>query len=175
LIFTIIALRAGQVALVNASIIGALLGNLLLLPALAMIIGGLKNGKQYFNKEAADLNSTMMSLSVAGLILPTLFEILREAQNAQGFKLDISDKSLDEYSLAISGVLIAVYILSLIYTLNNKTFAENEENPLSIKKEIDDEEGRKWGLGIFAYNGWQHSFSYLYERLISGLSKSRNK
>ena len=145
LIFTIIALRAGQVALVKASIIGALLGNLLLLPALSMIIGGIKNGRQYFNREAATQNSTMMSLSVVGLILPTVFEILREAQNAQGFKLDVSDKALNNYSLGIAGVLIIVYLLSLVYTLTAKKDDENSKQ-VPVISENDTKEESTWSL-----------------------------
>ena len=176
LIFTIIALRAGQVALVKASIIGALLGNLLLLPALAMIIGGIKNGRQYFNREAATQSSTMMSLSVVGLILPTIFEILREAQNAQGFKLDVSDKALDEYSLGIAGVLIVVYLLSLLYTLTVKKDDDFIKNP-AIAIENDKEEEHKWSLkkSILVMAGSTLFLIYMSDLLVGSVDHVINK
>ncbi len=147
LIFTIIALRAGQVALVKASIIGAVLGNLLVLPGLGMLLGGLKNGRQYFNREAAGVNSTMMTLSVAGLILPTIFELLHEAQNKQGYTLDITDKSLNEYSLGIAGVLIVVYLLSLLHSFTATPILQETpmgENKEPVAKEAD--EKKQWTL-----------------------------
>jgi Ca2+:H+ antiporter len=147
LIFTVIALRAGQITLVKASIVGAILGNLLVLPGLGMLLGGLKNGRQYFDRDAAGVNSTMMSLSVAGLILPTIFELLHEAQNKQGYKLNITDKSLDEYSLGIAGVLIVVYILSLIYSFTSKSAPQKIltiENKEPTEKDPD--EKKQWSL-----------------------------
>ena len=44
LIITIFALREGLLELVRASIIGSILGNLLLVMGLAILLGGLKNG-----------------------------------------------------------------------------------------------------------------------------------
>lgn len=177
LIFTIIALRAGQIALVKASIIGALLGNLLLLPALAMIIGGIKNGRQYFNREAATQNSTMMSLSVVGLILPTLFEILREAQNAQGFKLDVSDKALDKYSLGIAGVLIIVYLLSLLYTLTVKKEDEDLKDNSTIAKENNNKDEHKWSLkkSLLVMAGSTLFLIYMSDLLVGSVDHVINK
>lgn len=147
LIFTIIALNAGQVTLVKASIVGAILGNLLVLPGLGMLLGGLKNGRQYFNRDAASVNSTMMTLSVAGLVLPAIFGLLHEAQNKQGYKVNIIDKSLDEFSLGIAGVLIVIYILRLVYSFTAKPALEEKspvENKLPDVKEAKDE--KSWSL-----------------------------
>ncbi len=142
LIFTIIALRAGQVALVKASIVGAILGNLLVLPGLGMLLGGIKNGRQYFDRDAAGVNSTMMTLSVAGLVLPTIFELLHEVQNKQGYKLDITDKSLDEFSLGIAGVLIIVYLLSLLYSFTSKPATQKT----AITEKEEEAEKKQWTL-----------------------------
>ena len=143
LIFTIIALKAGQIALVKGAIIGALLGNLLLLPALSMIIGGIKNGRQYFNKEPVSANSTMMTLAVVGFILPTIFEILREAQNHHAFKMIISDNKLETYSLGIACVLMLVYLLSLVFSFTQKE--DPEEKPVPVSKSEEDDK-TKWSL-----------------------------
>lgn len=120
LIITIVAIRAGQVALVKASITGAILGNLLVVPGLSMLLGGLKQGRQYFNRDAVSIHSTMMLLSVAGLLIPTLFEIMREVQRGESLRLDISDPALDNLSLGFAGLLIVVYILSLVFSLTTK-------------------------------------------------------
>ncbi len=52
LIITLAAIRAGQMQLVLASITGSILGNLLLVLGFSMFFGGLKNGRQMFDRRA---------------------------------------------------------------------------------------------------------------------------
>lgn len=175
LIFTIIALKAGHITLVKASIVGAILGNLLVLPGLGMLLGGLKNGRQYFNRDAAGVNSTMMTLSVAGLMLPTVFELLHEVQNKQGYTLDITDKSLTEYSLGIAGVLIVVYLLSLLYSFTSKPLPQQTSGveKESLIKEADEKKTMEFKQN-FTDHGRQYIGSDLYERFAGGLGAACN-
>ncbi|MCZ7666697.1 MAG: hypothetical protein M5U34_05430 [Chloroflexi bacterium] len=67
------ALRAGLVSLVLASITGSILGNLLLVLGLSLLVGGLKTGKQTFNRSNAGIDATLLILSVITLGIPSLF------------------------------------------------------------------------------------------------------
>ncbi|MBL8046330.1 MAG: cation transporter, partial [Anaerolineales bacterium] len=60
LIITIVAINAGLLDLVKASITGSILGNLLLVMGAALLLGGLKNGKQTFNQKSQGTNATML-------------------------------------------------------------------------------------------------------------------
>lgn len=150
LIITIVALRAGQIVLVKASITGAILGNLLVVPGLGMLIGGIKNGRQYFNRDAVGVHSTMMLLSVAGLLIPTLFEIMREIQRGETLQLNVSDPALDRLSLGFAGLLIVVYLLSLVFSLTTKNAKPEENEKAEIAKEsaTETKEESAWSVPV---------------------------
>ena len=117
LIITIVALSAGKIELVKASITGSILGNLLLILGGSLLLGGLKHGIQRFDRGLAGMSSTMMFLAVIGLIIPTLFELIRELQigKLDVFNTSVSDPALDNLSLGVAAILILLYVLSLIF------------------------------------------------------------
>ncbi len=116
LIITVVALRAGKVELVKASIIGSILGNLLLILGLSLLVGGLKNGLQRFDPRAAGTASTMMFLSVIGMLIPTFFEVVHKVQRGLPLFAESPDPLLDQLSLGVAAVLILVYLLSLVFS-----------------------------------------------------------
>ena len=67
------ALRAGLVDLVKASITGSIIGNLLLVLGLAMFSGGWRREKQTFNKTGILAQSTTLFLATIALIVPAIF------------------------------------------------------------------------------------------------------
>src|SRR5919202_5721160 len=91
LIITIVALREGKLELVKASITGSILGNLLLILGFSLLLGGLKNGFQRFDRTLTGMSGTMMLLAVIGLIIPTLLELVREAQAG---RVDVFDTTV---------------------------------------------------------------------------------
>ncbi len=117
LIITIVALSAGKVELVKASITGSILGNLLLILGLSLLLGGLKHGIQRFDRNLAGMNATMMFLAVIGLVIPTMFELIREIQlgRVDVFNTTVTDPALDNLSLGVAGILMVLYVLSLIF------------------------------------------------------------
>jgi len=73
LIITIFALSAGLTTVVKASIIGSIIGNVLLVLGASLLLGGLKNGTQSFSATIAGINASMLAIVVAALALPTIF------------------------------------------------------------------------------------------------------
>eukprot|EP01100_Stratorugosa_tubuloviscum_P016061 TRINITY_DN992_c0_g1_i2.p1 TRINITY_DN992_c0_g1~~TRINITY_DN992_c0_g1_i2.p1 ORF type:complete len:398 (-),score=158.53 TRINITY_DN992_c0_g1_i2:193-1386(-) len=68
------ALRLGTLeGLVQASITGTLLGMMLLLPGLAMMVGGIKYKQQNYNRTATGVSSILLLISVVGAFTPTIF------------------------------------------------------------------------------------------------------
>jgi Ca2+:H+ antiporter len=118
LIITIVALREGKIELVKASITGSIPGNLLLILGLSLLLGGLRHGIQTFDRNLTGVAATMMMLSVVGMMIPTLFELLREVQSGKVdvFNTEVRDPALDALSLGVAGILIVVYVLSLIFS-----------------------------------------------------------
>jgi Ca2+:H+ antiporter len=114
LIITIIALRAGLVDLVKASIAGSIIGNILVVLGLALLLGGLKNGTQFFDAKSAGTNATMMGLAVVSLTIPAVF-----ALGAPDVRPTAEDISFISDGLAI--VLIVVYALYILFSLRQET------------------------------------------------------
>lgn len=73
LIITLFAIRAGLMELVKASITGSIIGNLLLIMGLSVLVGGLRNGVQRFDRTHAGVNATQLLLAVFALVIPSLF------------------------------------------------------------------------------------------------------
>src|SRR5215475_12186288 len=75
LIIALAALRAGLYDVVKASIIGSIVGNILLVLGAAMLAGGLRHREQRFNAAGARAQATMMTLAAITLILPAAFQV----------------------------------------------------------------------------------------------------
>jgi Ca2+:H+ antiporter len=141
LIIAIFALQAGLYDVVKASITGSIIGNILLVLGLSIIAGGLRFKTQSFNALAAGMNSTLLLLSTAGLVVPALFFYLLSTHDVPADQ--ISSLDLD-VSLDVAIVLFITYILSLIFSLQthkhlfDTTDYEGPEDgayePWSIKK-----------------------------------------
>jgi Ca2+:H+ antiporter len=82
IVIVILAINAGLDDIARASIIGSVIGNVLLILGLSLIVGGWRNGVQTFNERVAATNSSMLILGVAGLGLPTLFAALHSSESA---------------------------------------------------------------------------------------------
>jgi Ca2+:H+ antiporter len=105
LIIGALALREGLTDLVKASITGSILGNVLLVFGAAAVVGGYRRPVQTFNRTAAGVGTTMLLLSVIGLIVPALLH--RVAPPETELRLDTE----------IAVVLFITYLLGLLFTL----------------------------------------------------------
>jgi len=112
LIITIFALREGLLELVRASIIGSILGNLLLVMGLALLLGGLKNGIQSFDRRGAIMNATLLILAFMALAIPSLFDVTFVELRAFESELLLSE--------GIALILIVLYAASIVYSLVTK-------------------------------------------------------
>lgn len=108
LIIAFSAMRRGLFDVVKASLTGSIIGNILLVLGAAFLLGGLKHKIQSFNATAARSQATMLTLAAIALILPAFFHYLA-GPDAIARELDLS------VELAI--VLLAVYALSLVFSL----------------------------------------------------------
>jgi Ca2+:H+ antiporter len=113
LIIAVVALLAGKLEVVKASITGSILSNLLLVLGLSIFLGGLRYLRQNFNAHAAGLSATLLTLTLIAFMLPTFFDLAERAF----FK--VLDPSLPDelFSLATAGVLILIYLANIYFTL----------------------------------------------------------
>jgi Ca2+:H+ antiporter len=120
LIIALFALERGLHEVVKASIVGSILGNILLVMGAAMLAGGLVEGRkvQRFDRTAANVQSLMLILAVAALVMPAIFELV-EGQGLPGIDQErvTFDDTVEDLSLAVAIVLIATYAAGLLFSL----------------------------------------------------------
>ena len=125
LILALFVLAAGKGDVVKAQLTGAIIGNSLLGLGVAIVVGSRGRDKQTFDRAHAGQLASLLVLSTIGLTLPALFDYSMRGETPSG-RL-IRDEHL---SLAVSVVLILVYIANLVYTLithrNVFAFAEGD-------------------------------------------------
>jgi Ca2+:H+ antiporter len=123
LIIAGVALRAGLVELVKASITGSILGNLLLIMGLAIVAGGAKRTELRFNRTGAGMSAGMLALAVVALVFPALFHQLHPERAARLSELRMSE--------AVSLILICTYGFSLLFTLKtHRSLLGGEAHPI---------------------------------------------
>lgn len=107
----IFSLRAGLVDVVRAALVGSILANSLLIFGIAILVGGLKNGKQRFHTESARLNATLLLLAASAMVIPTLVHELHTP----------ADGHIDALSAAAACLLLVGFIVSIPYSLSAKS------------------------------------------------------
>ncbi len=120
LIIALFALEAGLQEVVKASIVGSILGNVLLVLGAAMVAGGIGRGGevQRFDRTGANVQSTMLFLAVAALMMPAIFELIGGRGLPEiGPELVTFDSTVEKLSLAIAVVLMLTYMIGLAFSL----------------------------------------------------------
>ena len=112
LIIALMALSKGLTTVVKASLTGSIIGNLLLVLGASAFAGGLRFSHQRFNKTAARVSATAMSMGAAALIIPTVFHV---TANARPGGWSAADEQ--KLSLAIAVVLLLTYVATLLFSL----------------------------------------------------------
>jgi len=108
LIITIVAIREGLLDLVKASITGSILGNILLVMGMSMLLGGLRNGIQRFDRQHASRNAILLMLAVIALLIPSMLSSSIGPNSSQ---------KVEALSLGVALVMIVLYALGILYSL----------------------------------------------------------
>ena len=110
LIIAFMALRAGELEIVKASLTGSIIGNILMVLGLAMLLGGWKHKELRFNRLAAESGSSMMILAVVALVIPAIYAQVTHHKEPQ---------HIESISFDISWVLILTYAAGLFFSLKS--------------------------------------------------------
>ncbi|HEY0386935.1 MAG TPA: calcium/proton exchanger [Gaiellales bacterium] len=105
LVILVLAIDAGLSDIARASIIGSVIGNVMLILGLALMLGGWRHGIQRFNERMASTNASMLILGVVGLGIPTLFNALAKDHG-----------SVLELSRWTAGALLLCYVAYLYFS-----------------------------------------------------------
>lgn len=112
IVLALFVLASGKTDVVKAQLTGSIIGNSLLGLGLAIVVGSIGRERQEFKRARAGQLSSLLVLSMIGLLLPALFDyVVRGQESGQRLLRD------EHFSLSVSVVLILVYVANLIYTL----------------------------------------------------------
>ena len=133
LIIAFVALKAGLLEMVRASLVGAILANLMLALGVAFLLGGLRFHEQRFNPTAARAYSTMMFLAAVSMTVPSAFsrviapnEVIRQEQLL---------------NIGIAVLLLIAYALYILFSLRTHTSAF-----ASVHAEHDSHHEEQWSV-----------------------------
>jgi Ca2+:H+ antiporter len=144
LIIAILALEKGLQEVVKASLVGSIIGNILLVMGASMFVGGLKRKEQRFNQTAAAVQSSMLVLAMAALIMPAVYELVEgTGLPSPGSAIVNYDSSVEKLSAIACGFLLISYIGGLIFSLithrdlfNQGHDAEMAEEAWPVKRSV---------------------------------------
>lgn len=127
----IFALKAGLTTVVQAALIGSILGNSVLVFGLALLLGGIKNGTQYFKSEPPKMTVTLMILAFAALAIPTLTRQLHTS----------AEKHLNTLDIFVAIVLLVLFAASTYF------FIKGDKSVVSDNESAGKHEA-SWSLGL---------------------------
>ncbi len=170
LIIAFIALKAGLIEVVKATITGSIISNLLLVMGFSMFLGGLKYKEQKFQSTAAGMNASTMNLAVIAILLPTA---------VQYTSTGIAQPIIEKLSVAVAVVLILVYGLTLLFSMKTHAYlydvglAENETE--DSEGEIEAGETPNLWLWVGVLFVVTIAVALESELLVSSLEEATNK
>jgi Ca2+:H+ antiporter len=141
LIIALIALRAGLVEVVKASITGSIIGNLLLVMGLSMLLGGLRFKEQEFQPVVARVNASSMNLAVIAILLPTAIQFSSD----RGLALN----EIEKLSIGVAVVLIVVYGLTLLFSMKTHSYLYDVGVASTSEEEVEEDEVEKPNLKLW--------------------------
>jgi Ca2+:H+ antiporter len=146
LVIAFFALLEGLQEVVKASIIGSMIGNILLVLGAAMLVGGWRRKEQTFDRTAAGAQSAMLLLAMTALVMPAVFQLVAGGglpdPNAEQVRFG---STVEHLSFAVAVVLIISYVAALFFSLKthrdlfNPDEGEEDEpgsEPWSVRRAV---------------------------------------
>jgi Ca2+:H+ antiporter len=145
LIIAFFALNEGLQEVVKASLVGSILGNILLVMGAAMLVGGIGRERQYFDRTAANVTALLLLLAVVALIMPAVFELVQGTGLPRPTDTAVNyDSKVERLSVGVALVLLATYFVGLLFSLKthkdlfNPAHAEEDHvgEPWTVRRSV---------------------------------------
>jgi Ca2+:H+ antiporter len=128
LIIALFALGQGLHEVVKATLIGSVMGNVLLVMGASMFVGGLRRERQRFDSTVANVQTTMLLVAAVAVVMPAIFQLVQGAglPSPGAERVDFAS-NIEHLSVAIAVVLIATYGVGLWFSLKTHRALFNPE------------------------------------------------
>jgi len=132
LIIVVLTVREGLIDVARASIIGSVIGNILLVLGASILVGGLRNGSMSFDRTSVGTNALMLILEAVALGLPSLFDALHDTTHHEQVALS--------YGVAI--IMVVLYAAYLLYSFTQPPSAHSHHD--RTQSCVATSRGRSW-------------------------------
>jgi Ca2+:H+ antiporter len=126
LIVSIIALAKCQLSIVQSSLVGSILSNLLLVLGMCFFAGGLRFSEQGFGQSAVQLNSSLLTISVIAVLLPGAFHMALQGQPE--YDETSTDYNILKTSHGVAIILLFIYASYLVFQLFSHKALYDDDN-----------------------------------------------
>ena len=130
--------KEGLFGLAIASLVGSVLGNVLLVMGMSILLGGIRYKFLSFNKNITQNNFTLLGFAAFSLVMPFFFQYLSTNE--------VSARSIDNFSLILAVIMVAIYVLGLFFSLFTHRDIFHDHTSDSDTDDDDDGEAPKWSL-----------------------------
>ena len=169
LIIALFALAAGLHEVVKASVVGSILGNILLVMGVSMLAGGLRRDRQFFEARAASAQSLMLFLATVALIMPAIFQLVsggglpNPTDRAVEFSADL--KTL---SVGVAVILLISYAAGLLFSL------KTHKDLFNPSHDEEDHGGEPWTVrrSVIMLAGAGVAVGVMSEILVSSITEA---
>ncbi|RXH85075.1 hypothetical protein DVH24_041843 [Malus domestica] len=175
LIISIYALKRGMLRVVQQSLLGSILSNMLLVLGCAFFSGGLvfQEKEQVFNKATAVVNSGLLLMAVMGLLFPAVLHYTHTEVH-----FGKSELALSRFSSCVMLLAYAAYLFFQLKSQHNQYVPLNEEEIQNEENADDDEapEISKWEsiIWLSIMTAWISIVSEYLVNAIEGASIAWN-
>jgi Ca2+:H+ antiporter len=143
LIIALFALSQGLHELVKASLVGSMIGNILLVLGASMLVGGWRRHEQEFSQTSASAQTSMLMLAAAALVMPAIFEMVH-GNGLPGVGEERVDfgSTIEHLSIAVAVVLMLTYVAGLYFSLKthrdifNPPYEDEETWGWSVRRSV---------------------------------------
>ncbi len=116
LIIVVLTVREGLIEVARASIIGSVVGNILLVLGASILLGGLKNGAMRFDQRSVGVNASMLVLAAVALGVPSLF----------GHLDGVTDDEQATLSYGVAIIMAVLYVAYIVYSFTQPQMGGHE-------------------------------------------------
>jgi Ca2+:H+ antiporter len=172
LIIALFALNAGLHEVVKASLVGSIMGNILLVLGAAAFVGGLGRDRQKFDRTAAGAQSGMLLLAAVALVMPAIFELVEgQGLPSPGAERVNYDSTVEQLSFAVAIVLIISYVGGLIFSLRT------HRDLFNPAQDDDELHGEPWSVrrSLLALAGAGLAVGLMSEILVGSISEAAHQ
>ncbi|WOG97831.1 hypothetical protein DCAR_0417172 [Daucus carota subsp. sativus] len=175
LIISMYAMKNGMLRVIQQSLLGSILSNMLLVLGCAFFSGGIvhHNKEQVFNKGTALVNSGLLMMAVMGLLFPAVLHFTHTELHAGK-----SELALSRFSSCVMLIAYGAYLYFQLTSQNNMYSPINEEDGNQDGNLVDEEAPRisRWEsiVWLFVLTVWISALSEYLVNAIEGASVSLN-